>query len=111
MIKMTVTRGAGDLPAASIVEPLLSGSLAAAAERGRIELDANGSQREKVPLEIDPTTDLQPNVLVEVQEQATAAWRGIVDSISMEIAASMDDSGRLVLARSMRFEIEREAEA
>ena len=69
MIKVTVARGGGDMPAPSIVEPLLSGSIAAAKERGRIELDINGSQREKVPLDIDPVPDLEPNILVEVQEQ------------------------------------------
>ena len=108
MIKVTVTRGAGDMPAASIVAPLLSGSIAAAKERGRIELDINGSQREKVPLEIDSIAGLEPNMLIEIAEQGQEAWAGIIDSISMEITASVDDSGRLSVARSMRIEIERE---
>lgn len=110
MIKVIVTRGAGDLPAAGIIEPILSGSLAAAAERGRIELDTSGSQREKVPLEIDPVPDLEPNILVEVQEQGKLPWRGTVDSMSFEVTASVDDAGRVTLARSMRVDVEREEE-
>ena len=108
MIRVVVRRGAGDRPAEGIVEPLLSGSEAAAKERGRIELDTHGSQRERVQVEIDPMPGLRPNMLVEVLEIGRRPWRGIIDSINIEVVASTDDEGGLVIARSMRLEIERE---
>lgn len=108
MIEVTVKRGAGDLPAPDIVEPLLSGSVAASTERGRIELNANGSPREKISADIVPMEGLSPNLLIEVVEQGAAPWRGIVDSLSLEISASVDDSGRLVVTRTVRVEVERD---
>ena len=108
MITITVSRPPADRPGQDITEPLLSGSGLAARERGRIELDANGSPRERVAVEIDPQPGLAANTLVEVYEQGQPPWRGLIDSIRMEITASTDEQGRLVLARAMVLEIERE---
>lgn len=108
MIRLIVSRPPADRPGQDIVEPLLSGSGVAARERGRIELDANSSPRERVSVEIDPQPGLAINTLAEVLEQGKAPWRGLIDSIRMEITASTDEQGRLVLARAMVLEIERE---
>ncbi len=111
MIRVRVIRGPGLRPGQDIVEPLLSGSEAAARERGRIELDANGSPRERMSLEIDPQPGLAPGQLVEVVEMGQSGppvWRGVIDTISMEISAAPDDAGRLNISRMMRLEIERE---
>ena len=110
MMSVTIVRGAGLHPAPDISEALLSGSEAAATARADAELDAAGTQRERVSLEIDPRPGLSPNSLAEVREIGRAPWRGLVDAVRVEIAASVDDSGRLALARTLSVEIEREAE-
>ena len=108
MIRLIVSRPPADRPGHDIVETLLSGSGVAARERGRIELDANSSPRELASVEIDHQPGLAINSLAEVLEMGKAPWRGLIDSIRMEITASTDEQGRLVLARAMVLEIERE---
>ena len=108
MIRIVVSRPPADRPGQDIADPLLSGSRAAATARANAELDANGSPRERVSVEIDPQPGLAVNELIAVQEQGKAPWRGLIDSIRMEITASTDEQGRLVLARAMVLEIERE---
>ena len=108
MITVTVSRPPANRPGQDIADPLLSGSRAAATARANAELDANSSPRERVSVEIDPQPGLAINTLVEVLEQGKAPWRGLIDSIRMEITASADEQGRLVLARAMVLEIERE---
>ena len=109
MIAVTITRGAGLHPAPDVTESLLSGSEPAAAARGNAELDAAGSQRERVSLEVVPRPGLSPGLLAEIREIGGASWRGQIDAVRLEIAASVDDSGRLSLSRTMSVDIEREA--
>ena len=107
MITIRLIRGAGDRPAADISEPLIAGSEAAAIARANAELDARGSQRERVSLEIEPQAGLAPGQIVEVREIGREPWRGMIDSIRMEIAAS-PQGGAMTLKRSFVLEIERE---
>lgn len=109
MITVTITRGAGLHPAPDITEALLSDSEPAATARANAELDATGTQRERVSLEIDPRPGLSPGLLAEVREMDRPPWRGMVDAVRLDITASVDDSGRLSLARTMSVDIEREA--
>ena len=108
MITVTVSRPPANRPGQDIADPLLSGSRAAATARANAELDANGSPRERVSVETDPQPGLAVNELIAVQEQGKAPWQGLVDSITMEITAAVDEQGRLSLTRAMRLEIERE---
>lgn len=109
MITVTVKRGAGLHCAEPITEALVAGSLAAATARANTELDANGSQRERVSVEIVPLTGLAANQLVSVVEIGRPEWRGLIDSVRLEITAANDDAGRMTLARNMIVEIEKEA--
>lgn len=107
-MKVTVKRGAGSRPAPDIVDTLLSGSTAAANARGNALLDAQGSQRERVTVEIVPQTEgLNVNTVAEVVELDTARWRGLIDGIRFEIAARAGN-GQVQVSRSCTVEIERE---
>lgn len=110
MMSVTVVRGGGLHPAPDITDALLSGSEAAATARANAELDAAGSQRERVSLEVAPRPGLSPNSLAEIREIGRPPWRGLIDAVRIEIAASVDDSGRLTLARTMSVDVEREAD-
>ena len=107
MISITVIRGAGDRPGQAITDPLIAGSEAAARARANAELDAAGSQRERVTLEIAPQAGLAPGQVVEVREIGRAPWRGMITAIRMEIAAS-PQGGEMTLTRAFTLEIERE---
>lgn len=107
-MKATVKRGAGTHPAPDIVDTLLSGSTAAAKARGNAVLDAQGSRRERVTVEIVPQTEgLNVNTVAEVVELDTARWRGLIDGIRFEIAARAGN-GQVQVSRSCTVEIERE---
>lgn len=107
MITVTVKRGAGDRPGQPITDPLIAGSEAAARARANSELDASGSQRERVTLEITPQAGLAPGQIVEVREIGKPAWRGMITSIRMEIAAA-PSGGQMTLTRAFTLELERE---
>ena len=107
MITITVTRGAGDRPGQPITDPLIAGSEAAARARANSELDASGSQRERVTLEIAPQAGLAPGQLVEVREIGRDPWRGMITAIRMEIAAAPSE-GKMTLTRNFTLEVERE---
>lgn len=107
MITITVIRGAGDRPGQPITDPLIAGSEAAARARANAELDASGSQRERVTLEITPQAGLAPGQVVEVREIGKAPWRGMLTAIRMEITAA-PSGGQMTLARNFTVEIERE---
>lgn len=109
MITVTVTRGAGDRSGQPITDPLIAGSEAAARARANAELDAAGSQRERVTLEIAPQSGLAPGQVVEVREIGREPWRGMITSIRMEIAAA-PSGGQMTLTRAFTLEIEREVE-
>lgn len=106
-MKVTVKRGAGTHPAPDIVDTLLSGSTAAAKARGNAVLDAQGSRRERVTVEIVPQTGLEVNTLAEIVELDTAHWRGLIDGVRFEIAARAGN-GRLQVSRSCTVEVERD---
>lgn len=107
MISITVIRGAGDRPGQTITEPLIAGSEAAARARANAELDAAGSQRERVTLEIAPQAGLAPGQVVEVREIGRDPWRGMITAIRMEIAAA-PSGGQMTLTRNFTVELERE---
>lgn len=107
MVEVTVSRGPGNRPGEPIVEPLLSGSTAAARARANAELDSRGQHRETVTLEIAPRGDLRPGVLVEICESGDR-WRGIVDAVQYEIRAAQDAAGRMTIQRSCKITVERQ---
>ena len=107
MISITVIRGAGDRPGQTITDPLIAGSEAAARARANAELDAAGSQRERVTLEIAPQAGLAPGQVVEVREIGRDPWRGMITAIRMEITAA-PQGGAMTLARGFTIEVERE---
>lgn len=106
MVEVTVRRGTGNRQGEPIVEPLLSGSTAAARARANAELDSRGQNRETVTLEIAPQGDLRPGVLVEVWESGVK-WRGIVDAVHYDIRAAQDAAGRMTVQRSCKVTVER----
>lgn len=108
-VTVMVKRGAGVRPGKTVTDSLLSGSLAAATARANAELDAAGSQREQIALEIDPQAGLQVNSLAEIVEINGQCWRGLIDGITMELRAESDDAGRMTITRTMQITIEREA--
>ena len=107
IVKVTVKRGAGTHPAPDIVDTLLSGSTAAAKSRGNALLDAQGTRRERVTVEIVPQTGLEVNTLAEIVELDTARWRGLIDGVRFEIAARAGN-GQVQVSRSCTVEMERE---
>ena len=107
MITVTVKRGAGDRPGQPITDPLIAGSEAAARARANAELDASGTQRERVTLEIAPQAGLAPGQVVEVREIGREPWRGMLTAIRMEITAA-PQGGQMTLTRNFTVEIERE---
>ena len=108
-VTVTVKRGAGVRPGKTVTDSLLSGSMAAATARANAELDAAGSQREQIALEIDPQAGLQVNSLAEIVEISGQRWRGLIDGLTMELRAESDDTGRMTISRTMQITIEREA--
>lgn len=81
MIRIIAQRAPADRTGPDISDPLIT-SAAAAVERGRNEIDRNGS-----PRLIDTRTtvlrvDLQPGMLVEVSDADGSVWRGQLQAVS-----------------------------
>lgn len=102
MISVIAQRQPADKPGPDISDPLIT-STVVATERGRNEIDANGSARQTVTLDIEPRSGLRINHIVEVQDLEQVAWRGLLTGINL-VASRDNDS----VTRTIQVIIERE---
>lgn len=103
MMQVTVQRQPANRQGPDIVDPLLV-SEPVAVERGRNEIDANCTPRVQVVMETVPLAGVRINRVVEVQDMAAPAWRGLLTGIAIR----MSRDGEQVSA-SMSLTVEREA--
>lgn len=87
-IAIEVYRGVGDRRGEDVHEPLLGGSLPAALERGRNELDARASLMQTTRLELAAARpDLRLGDLVQVADADQGpTWRGKIVGIAHSLA-------------------------
>ena len=78
MSAIRVTRGLGDRPGPDIVDELLT-SDAVRVNRGRAEIDKNGSDRVSVSVNGGWIGFIPPCSLVQVNDQEYGSYRGVVD--------------------------------
>ena len=104
MITVLVQRDPANRQGSDITDPLLTSELAAV-ERGRNEIDANCSSRVQVSMETVPLAGVRPNQLVEVQDIAAPAWRGLLTGMTVRVSRDSEQ-----VNASMTITVEREAQ-
>jgi len=88
MISIIVERSPADRTGPDIVDPLLT-SDAAALERGRVEIDANGSDRNLVTVSGPHRRWIKPGTLMEYHGRR-GTWRGMVTRCGLTLTRSGD---------------------
>ena len=84
MISVIVQRPPADTPGPDITDPLLTAEQAAV-ERGRIEIDTNGTNREMVTVSGPHRLWVHPGALVEYHGRRQT-WRGMVRRCAVVIS-------------------------
>ena len=104
MITILVQRDPANRQGSDITDPLLTSELAAV-ERGRNEIDANCSSRVMVTMETLPISGARPNQMVEVQDIAAPAWRGLLTGMTVRVSRDGEQ-----VNSSMTLTVEREVQ-
>ena len=104
-MEIIVIRPPGDVQGKDIIDPLLA-TESAGIERGRVELDAQGTIKEIVNLQIVYRTNLKTGQLVEVHDALQGiSWKAKITAISHKISKITDPSifTELTLERPTTF--------